>query len=531
MITVNIRLQTMNQKTITKKNSLAKSSYIVGSMTFISRISGFARDIIFANIFGASSSTDAFFVAFKIPNFFRRLFAEGAFIQSFVPILNEYKIKKPLELRRFLSYVQGNLALVLLVIVLIGIIFSDIAINLFAPGFDDTDSRFTLASDMLRITFPYLFFISLTALAAGIFNSFNKFFLPAITPVLLNLSLITSALYFTNIFNDPIMALAYGVLIAGILQYSIQIPFLKGMDLLVMPRISFQYEGVNKVIKLMLPAMLGTAVVQINLIIDSIVASMLAAGSISWLYYSDRLVEFPLGVFGIAIATVILPALSQKFSEKNLSDYKSTLNNALNIAIVFSLPAMFGLIVLSKYIIISFFQYGSFSLDDTLMSSLSLVAYSLGLPAFILMKVLLTGFFSRQDTKTPVKYGVIAVLFNIVMNVSVVIYYMKHPFEGAHALLALATSLSAWIQVALLYLNLKKNKFIDDGIFLNQSTYKSTISCFIMLFILSIALYDVNTWNQASYYIRGAMLLMYIGLGSLVYFSLMYISGYRFKKI
>ena len=305
MITVNIRLQTMNQKTISKKNSLAKSSYIVGSMTFISRISGFARDIIFANIFGASSSTDAFFVAFKIPNFFRRLFAEGAFIQSFVPILNEYKIKKPLELRRFLSYVQGNLALVLLVIVLIGIIFSDIAINLFAPGFDDTDSRFTLASDMLRITFPYLFFISLTALAAGIFNSFNKFFLPAITPVLLNLSLITSALYFTNIFNDPIMALAYGVLIAGILQYSIQIPFLKGMDLLVMPRISFQYEGVNKVIKLMLPAMLGTAVVQINLIIDSIVASMLVAGSISWLYYSDRLVEFPLGVFGIAIATVI----------------------------------------------------------------------------------------------------------------------------------------------------------------------------------------------------------------------------------
>ena len=258
---------------------------------------------------------------------------------------------------------------------------------------------------------------------------------------------------------------------------------------------------------------------------------MLAAGSISWLYYSDRLVEFPLGVFGIAIATVILPALSQKFSEKNLSDYKSTLNNALNIAIVFSLPAMFGLIVLSKYIIITFFQYGSFSLDDTIMSSLSLVAYSLGLPAFILMKVLLTGFFSRQDTKTPVKYGVIAVLFNIVMNVSVVIYYMKHPFEGAHALLALATSLSAWIQVALLYLNLKKNKFIDDGIFLNQSTYKSTISCFIMLFILSIALYDVNTWNQASYYIRGAMLLMYIGLGSLVYFSLMYISGYRFKKI
>ena len=521
----------MDQKNITQKNSLAKSSYIVGGMTFISRISGFARDIIFANIFGASSSTDAFFVAFKIPNFFRRLFAEGAFIQSFVPILNEYKIKNPLELKRFLSYVQGNLALVLFLITALGIFFSDYIINLFAPGFDESGNRFSLASDMLKITFPYLFFISLTALSAGIFNSFNKFFLPAITPVVLNISLITSALYFTNIFSDPIIILAYGVLIAGIVQYLIQIPLLKRMDLLVMPRVNFKFAGVNKVIKLMLPAMLGTAVVQINLVIDSIVASMLAAGSISWLYYSDRLVEFPLGVFGIAIATVILPALSQKFAKKNLSDYKSTLNNALNIAMIFSLPAMFGLIVLAKYIIISFFQYGSFTLDDTLMSSLSLIAYSLGLPAFILMKVLLTGFFSRQDTKTPVKYGIIAVLFNIIMNIIVVLYYLKKPFDGAHALLALATSLSAWIQVGLLYSNLKKNKFIDHGIFLNKSTYKSIVSCFIMVFVLSFTLYDILIWNKESYYFRGIMLITYLGVGALVYFSVMYISGYRFKKI
>jgi len=515
----------------TKNNSISKSSYIVGSMTFISRISGFIRDIIFANIFGASTSTDAFFVAFKIPNFFRRLFAEGAFIQSFVPVLNDYKVKNPLELRKFISYIQGNLALILLIITTLGIIFSDNIINLFAPGFDENDNRYNLASDMLKITFPYLFFISLTALAAGIFNTFNKFFLPAITPVLLNLSLIVSALYFTNIFNDPIMALAYGVLIAGILQYLIQIPFLNKMDLLVMPRVSFKFTGVNRVIKLMLPAMLGTAVVQINLVIDSIVASMLAAGSISWLYYSDRLVEFPLGVFGIAIATVILPALSAKFSKKNILDYKSTLNNALNIAIVFSLPAMFGLIVLSKYIIISFFQYGSFSLDDTLMSSLSLVAYSLGLPAFILMKVLLTGFFSRQDTKTPVKYGAIAILFNILMNATVVIYYMKNPFEGAHALLALATSLSAWIQVILLYTNLKKNKFIDDGIFLSKTTYQSIVSSIVMVVVLTYTLYDISAWDQSEYYLRATMLISYLILGSLIYFSLMYILGYKLKKI
>ncbi len=262
-------------------NSILKSSYIVGSMTFISRISGFARDIIFANIFGASSNTDAFFVAFKIPNFFRRLFAEGAFIQSFVPVLNDYKINKSGDLKNFLSYVQGNLALILLFITILGITFSETIISLFAPGFTENDARYNLASEMLKITFPYLFFISLTAFAAGIFNTFDRFLLPAITPVLLNLSLISSALFLTGVFSSPILSLAYGVLIAGIIQFLIQIPLLRKMDLLVLPKISFRFDGVNRVLKLMLPAMLGTAVVQINLIVDSIVASLLAAGRIS----------------------------------------------------------------------------------------------------------------------------------------------------------------------------------------------------------------------------------------------------------
>ena len=344
----------IDQNSENRENSLAKSSYTVGGMTFISRISGFIRDILFANIFGASSNTDAFFVAFKIPNFFRRLFAEGAFIQSFVPVLNDYKVNNPIELKRFISYIQGNLALILFIITFFGIIFSENIVNLFAPGFEVGGERYLLASDMLKITFPYLFFIALTAMSAGIFNTFNKFLLPAITPVFLNISLIFSALYLTNIFSTPIIALAYGVLIAGILQYIIQIPFLYKIDLLVAPKISFKFSGVNKVMKLMLPAILGTAVVQINLMIDSIVASLLISGSISWLYYSDRLVELPLGVFGIAIATVILPALSAKYSKKDISSYKSTLKNALNISVIFSLPAMFGLIVLSSHIIAQF---------------------------------------------------------------------------------------------------------------------------------------------------------------------------------
>ena len=514
-----------------KPNSLLKSSFVVGSMTFISRISGFIRDIAFANIFGASASTDAFFVAFKIPNFFRRLFAEGAFIQAFVPVLNEFKIKNPLQLKNFLSYIQGNLLVILAIITTMGIIFSDVIVSIFAPGFSQTENRHVIASEMLQITFPYLLFISLTALSAGIFNTFNRFLLPAITPVILNISLITAALYFTQYFTTPIIALAYGVLVAGILQYAMQMPLLHKINLLVMPKINFRFEGVNKVIKLMLPAMLGTAVVQINLIIDSIVASMLAIGSISWLYYSDRLVEFPLGVFGIAIATVILPALSEKFSKDDIDGYKKILNNSVNIAIVFSLPAMFGLMVLSKHIISTLFEYGSFDFDDTVMSSLSLLAYAIGLPAFILMKVLLTGFFSRQDTKTPVKYGIIAVIFNIVMNTFVVLYYFQHPFQGAHSLLALATSLSAWIQVILLYRKLRMSGFIKETTLISSSSIKSLLSCILMGAILFYTLIDISYWSDKIYYMRGLFLIGYIIFGSIIYVFIMYLLGYNIKKI
>ena len=512
------------------KNFITKSSFIVGGMTFISRISGFIRDIIFANVFGASSNTDAFFVAFKIPNFFRRLFAEGAFIQSFVPILNEYKTTKPSEIKKLISYIQGNLALVLLLITFLGIIFSENIINLFAPGFDSSDSRYYLASDMLKITFPYLFFISLTAMYAGIFNTYDKFLLPSITPVLLNVSLISAALYSVGLSHTPIIALAYGVLFAGLIQYFIQLPFLYKMDLLVTPKVNFKYSGVNKVLKLMLPAILGTAVVQINLIVDSIVASMLAPGSISWLYYSDRLVEFPLGVFGIAIATVILPVLSAKYSAKDYINYKKTLSYSLKTVLVFSLPSTFGLIILSEHIIISLFQYGSFLYEDTYMSSLSLNAYALGLPAFIMMKVLLTGFFSRQDTKTPVKYGLIAVLFNILMNTVVVIYYLDNPFEGAHAFLALATSLSAWIQVVLLYVHLNKEKFVLNSDVFNKEPLISGFSCIIMFLILGSILINPIELMENLYYIRGLLLGAYILLGALVYLISMRLLGYKFQK-
>lgn len=513
------------------KESIVKSSFTVGLMTFISRISGFIRDVIFASYFGAGSNTDAFFVAFKIPNFFRRLFAEGAFIQSFVPILNDYKINQKQDLKKFISYVQGNLGLILIIIVSVGIIFSDQVIGTFAPGFDYSSQRFNLSSEMLKITFPYLFFISLTAMSAGIFNTYDKFLLPSITPVLLNVSLIVFAIFASRLTQEPIMSLAYGVLVAGILQYLIQIPSLVKIDLFVLPKVSFKFEGVNRVLKLMLPAMLGTAVVQINLIIDSIVASLLIAGSISWLYYSDRLVELPLGVFGIAIATVILPKLSEKYSKNSMKDYSEMIHRAIKVAVVFSLPAMFGLLVLAEHIISTLFQYGNFKTTDTLMTSLSLLTYAIGLPAFILMKVLLTGFFSRQDTLTPVKYGAIAVVFNITMNVSVVLYYMNNPFLGAHALLALATSLSAWLQVILLYRRLTKDGIINKNCFLNRDFFKSSFSCVIMSLLLIIMLPDLNKWISYGYFQRGFYMLAYVISGALIYFSFMKIFKTNFRQI
>ena len=513
------------------KDSVVKSSFTVGLMTFVSRISGFLRDVVFASYFGAGSNTDAFFVAFKIPNFFRRLFAEGAFIQSFVPVLNDYKVNRQQDLKKFISYVQGNLGFVLIIIVTAGIFFSDHVIGTFAPGFETSSNRFNLSSNMLQITFPYLFFISLTAMSAGILNTYDKFLLPSITPVLLNISLIMFAVFASGLIQEPIMSLAYGVLVAGILQYLIQIPSLIKMDLFVLPRISLKFEGVNRVLKLMLPAMLGTAVVQINLIIDSIVASLLVAGSISWLYYSDRLVELPLGVFGIAIATVILPKLSENYSKNSMTEYSEMIRRALKIALVFSLPAMFGLLVLAEHVISTLFQYGNFTITDTLMSSLSLVTYAVGLPAFILMKVLLTGFFSRQDTLTPVKYGAIAVMFNIVMNLSVILYYFKNPFQGAHALLALATSLSAWLQVILLYRRLSREGIIGKNCFLNSDFYKSLVSCIVMSMLLILLLPELSKWISYKYYLRGLYIVAYVILGALTYLLLMKIFKTNFRRM
>ena len=420
----------------TKSEGLLRSSVVVGVMTMISRVLGLIRDVVVAGYFGASGASDAFFVAFKIPNFLRRLFAEGAFAQAFVPVLSEYRTQRDLDAVRLLvAKTAGSLGSVLLVVTLLGSVGSPLLAMLFAPGFYMSGSpSYDLAAEMLRITFPYLMLISLTAFAGAILNSYQRFAVPAFTPVLLNLCLIGSAVYLSPLFDPPIMALAWGVLMAGAVQLIFQMPFLARLRLLPMPQSGWKDEGVRRILRLMLPALFGVSVAQINLLLDTVLASFLQTGSVSWLYYSDRLAELPLGVFGIAIATVILPSLSRKHAEKSGEQFAQMLDWAVRMVLLIGLPAALALILLAEPLLTTLFHYGQMSDRDVEMAAMSLRAYGVGLLAFMLIKVLAPGYFSRQDTKTPVKIAVKAMVANMVFNLMLIV-------PLAHAGLALATAL------------------------------------------------------------------------------------------
>ncbi|MAL99486.1 MAG: murein biosynthesis integral membrane protein MurJ [Alteromonadaceae bacterium] len=430
---------------------LLRSSSLVGMMTLFSRVLGLVRDMVIARYFGAGAGADAFFVAFKIPNFLRRLFAEGAFNQAFVPVLSEYRHKHGHDaVRGLVNAVAGSLGFVLLLITVLAVMGSPLITAVFAPGFIDDPIRFGLASDMLRLTFPYLLLISLTAFAGSILNSYDRFAIPAFTPVLLNLSLIAAALFLTPLMSQPIMALAWGVLLAGLLQLFFQLPFLMKLGLLPRPRVDYRHEGVSRILKLMAPALFGVSVSQINLLLDTVLASFLPTGSVSWLYYSDRLAELPLGVFGVAIATVILPNLSRSHASRSPEHFARTLDWAVRMVLLVAVPAGVALVLLAEPLLATLFHYGEVTARDIGMSAQSLRAYSIGLVAFMLIKVLAPGFFARQDTRTPVKIGIIAMVANMVMNLALIL-------PLAHAGLALATALSAWLNAFLLWRGLRKD--------------------------------------------------------------------------
>ncbi len=512
---------------------LFKSTAVVGAMTFLSRILGLIRDIIFATFFGVGGGTDAFFVAFKIPNFLRRLFAEGAFSQAFVPVFSEYKEKRSFdELKDLLDHVAGALGGFLLILSIIGSLAAPLLVYLFAPGFANETSlagetRFQLTSDMLAITFPYIFFIALTAFAGGILNSYQKFAVPAFTPVLLNLSLISAAVWGAEYFEQPVMALAWGVALAGFLQLLFQTPFLLKLKLLPRPRFRQAHEGVKKIQTLMLPAIIGSSVAQINLLLDTIIASFLITGSVSWLYYSDRLVEFPLGVFGIALATVILPNLSKQHANKSADAFNQTLDWALKLVTLIALPAALGLLLLAGPLLATLFGYGEFSIHDTQMSALSLMAYALGLPAFIYIKVLAPGYYARQDTKTPMKIGVQAMIANMFLNLLFVVPLVMMNFEGPHTGLALATSSSAYLNAFMLYRGLKR-----QGIYQHQQGWSPLLTQVLIANTMmgSFLVYfspPIISWLNWPLLERVPYLLGFITLAGLIYALGLFISGFR----
>jgi putative peptidoglycan lipid II flippase len=508
--------------------SLAKSTTVVGGMTLTSRVMGFLRDIVFARFFGAGAGMDVFVVAFQIPNFLRRLFGEGAFSQAFVPVLSEYQDQRSHEeVQALADRVAGTLGLILMIITVIGIVASPVLIFLFAPGFSGEEDKFALAAGMLRLTFPYLLFISLVAFAGGILNTFGRFAVPAFTPVLLNVVLIASVFLIAPRMEQPVYGLAIGVFIAGFVQLAFQIPFLKRLDVLPRPRWGWWHEGVRRIIRLMLPAILGSSVAQINLLVDRVIASFLATGSISWLYYSDRLLEFPLGVFAIALATVILPGLSRHHAAKSAAAFSATLDWALKLAMVIALPAAVGMFFLAAPMVATLFNYGAFGAEDVRMATFSVMAYALGLIAFTLVKVLLPGYFARQDTRTPVRISVIALLSNIVLNIVIVLPMMHFGVKAPHAGLALATGLAAVLNATLLYRGLRQRgvyKPADGWAWLALRVAAANIVMAVLLWRLAG---DLDRWLTAPWFDRAPWLAGCIIAGVVAYLAVLGLGGVR----
>ncbi len=511
-----------------RRTGLLSATGTVGGMTMLSRISGLARDIAIAVIFGADGKTDAFFVAFKIPNFFRRLFAEGSFSQAFVPVFAEYKAKNNLaDLKDLVSHVGGLLGGFLLLFTTLMAAAAPLVIYLIGPGFET--ERHELASEMLRYTAFYLFFISLVALAGSIQNSFKKFAAPAFTPVLLNLSLIACALWLSPALDIPIMALAIGTFIAGLIQLMFQIPFLLRLRMLPRPRIKWKHEGLQKVIKLMLPALLGASVVQISLVLDTILASFLVAGSISWLYLSDRLVELPLGVFSIAIATVLLPSLSSKYASRDPEGFANNLDWGMRLNTLITVPAALGLVLLAGPIMATLFNYLNFTDDMAEMTRLSLIAYAVGLPAFGYVKILTPGFFARHDARAPLKITLYSITAKLLLSIALVVPLYIQEIRWAHAGLALATSLAAWIQTFLLYRGLRK----AQAYHLQTGWIKLILQIFTATVLMSLLIYYANPsfdiWLNFSLWRRALVLSALIFPAVLIYFAVMRISGLRMQ--
>ena len=491
---------------------LFKTLASVGGMTTISRILGFIRDSIIARVFGVGIETDAFFVAFKIPNLLRRISAEGAFTQAFVPVLSEYKsTKSKLEVSYLVNKVATLLGLFLVLIALLGVFGAPWLIYISAPGFVSEPGKFDLTVNLLQITFPYIFFISLASMAGAVLNTYGKFIVPAFTPVWLNISLIVGALYFSNLFDEPITVLAWAVFIGGALQLFFQIPFLKQIGLLPKINLDSKDKGVWRILKLMGPGILGVSVVQISLLINTIFASFLTSGSVSWLYYADRLMEFPAGVIGVSLSTVLLPSLAKSFPKKKSADYSELVNWGLRLGILLAVPAATALAILAIPLISTLFHYGAFTERDILMTQYALTAYSIGLVGLILIKILAPAFYAQQNVKTPVKIAIFTLFCTQFMNL-IFIGYLQH------AGLALAIGIGACINAGLLFYHLKKGNLFKLNVGWLIFLLKIIFATFVMALGLIYFKGEIDLWINYSAFSRILHLLSLVFFGAILYF-------------
>ncbi|GMQ47535.1 murein biosynthesis integral membrane protein MurJ [Vibrio sp. 10N] len=511
---------------------LLKSGMIVSAMTLVSRVLGLVRDVVVANLMGAGASADVFFFANKIPNFLRRLFAEGAFSQAFVPVLTEYHASGDKnKTRELIAKASGTLGVIVTIVTLLGILGSSVVTALFGFGWfldwlndGPAAPKFELASLMLKITFPYLWFITFVALSGAILNTLGKFAVSSFTPVFLNVMIIACAWFVSPNLAQPEIGLAIGVFLGGFVQFAFQIPFLIKEGVLVKPKWGWRDPGVTKIRTLMIPALFGVSVSQINLLFDTFIASFLATGSISWLYYSDRLLEFPLGLFGIAIATVILPALSRKHVDAHSEGFAHTMDWGVRMVILLGLPAMLGLMVLAKPMLMVLFMRGEFTPHDVEQASLSLLAYASGLLNFMLIKVLAPGYYSRQDTKTPVKYGIVAMASNMVFNAIFAYFY-------GYVGLAMATALSAFINMALLYRGLHRQNVYRITKKTVGFVLRLVVAVAAMVTVLQWQLQDMQQWLSWGLSERIISLTFLIVVGGVTYLVALLVLGIRPKDV
>ncbi len=503
--------------------NLLKALVTVSGMTMISRVLGFVRDAVIARAFGAGLYTDAFFVAFKLPNLLRRVFAEGAFSQAFVPVLAEYKEKRgEADTRELLASVTGVLALALVVVTALGMLAAPWVIWVTAPGFVDDGDKYALTASLLRITFPYILFISLASLASSVLNTFNRFSIPAFTPTLLNVSFIIFAAWLAPYFDPPVMALGWAVFAGGILQLAFQLPALRRLGMLPRPRLNLRDPGVRRIVTHMGPAIFAVSISQISLVINTIFASFLVSGSVSWMYYADRLMEFPTGVLGVALGTILLPSLSRHAAGGNPETFSRLLDWGIRLSVLLAVPCAVGLAVMAEPLIATLFMYGKFTAHDMDMTRMALLAYAVGLLGLILVKVLAPGFYARQNLKTPVKIALITLTATQLMNLALI-----GPLK--HAGLALSIGLAACLNAGLLLRQLRVH-----GIYRPQAGWAGFVLRVglavggMAMFLLAGLNWLPVDWHGAAW-LRAGWLTLLVGGGAGVYFGLLFACGFRLR--